>query len=44
MIAESVGYTWGTNFQNVFKRVVGATQEECRKKTSNQRVDKREKK
>lgn len=32
MIAEAVGYTEGNNFQNIFKRVVGVTPGEWRKK------------
>lgn len=32
MIAEAVGYTEGSNFQSIFKRVVGTTPGEWRKK------------
>lgn len=35
MIAESVGYTEGNNFQNIFKRVVGMTPGAWRRKMTN---------
>lgn len=34
MIAEAVRYTEGTNFQNIFKRTVGVTPGEWRRKAS----------
>jgi AraC-like DNA-binding protein len=32
MIAEAVGYTEGNNFQNIFKRTIGCTPGEWRRR------------